>query len=325
MLRPLSSELLFSKNDSEDIRLGERIFALPFSETREVALASLQKAQEPFVMVGYPDDEGIRLNGGRPGAALAPQKMREVLYKTTSALPLNRPLICDLGDLNPESLALPERHLWCAPLIEQALSQNKKWIGLGGGHDYGYSEGHGFLQWAQKGKLRPLVLNFDAHLDVRPYKRLPHSGTPFFRLLEDFRDFGFYEVGLQPQCNSLHHRQWAEKKGAKLFDLASLSHSVTPLLNDLKSWPVGTPCFVSLDIDVFSQSLAPGASASWPMGLELKDFQKIFDFILETFDVKVFGIYEVSPSLDRDHMTSRLAAQLIHHFLFHKPFSLTHG
>ncbi len=62
MFFPTSSELFFSKNDPNDIRLGELFKTLVTQTIKE----------NDIVISGYPDDEGIRLNGGRVGAALAP-------------------------------------------------------------------------------------------------------------------------------------------------------------------------------------------------------------------------------------------------------------
>jgi len=56
-----NSELFFKKNDANDPRLGEVVS----SEVSEYEAAGI-------VIVGCPQDEGVRRNGGRIGAAFAP-------------------------------------------------------------------------------------------------------------------------------------------------------------------------------------------------------------------------------------------------------------
>ena len=55
------------------------------------------------------------------------------------------------------------------------------------------------------------------------------------------------------------------------------------------------PTFLSLDIDVFSSLFAPGASQSWPMGIDPTEFIKLLDVLDKKLDVRMLGIYEVSP------------------------------
>ena len=61
-LIPVSKDLIFSRNDSTDKRLGEFV---QFS-----TIENLKK--DSFCLLGYPDDTGIRMNGGRPGSSEAP-------------------------------------------------------------------------------------------------------------------------------------------------------------------------------------------------------------------------------------------------------------
>jgi formiminoglutamase len=48
--------------------------------------------------------------------------------------------------------------------------------------------------------------------------------------------------------------------------------------------------------------------------LELKEVLKVFNWFTHHFDWKALGIYEVSPPLDFDNLTSKAAALLMHQF-----------
>lgn len=319
-LQPAPTHVFSSRKDPDDLRLGDLTL---FSNQVLSSKNRLMTFQESFVILGYPDDEGIRINGGRPGAALGPDSIRQLFYKTTPTnARTNQNLICDLGNISNSS-ELGLRHQFAQSLTTALFKSQKKVITLGGGHDYGFPDTAAFLeaQFASKEKVKPLIINFDAHLDVRPTDRGLSSGTPFFRLLEayDHRLFDFVEVGIQPQCNSTKHFEYLRKKNIEV-----LFHDQVSVKNLAKTITLGRnkknlrPCFISLDIDAFHSSEAPGCSQSWPLGFKLENFLPVFDFLLAKTNVCGLGIYEVSPPLDFNMNTQRLAALIMHRYLFAK-------
>ena len=46
--------------------------------------------QADFILTGYPDDEGIKLNGGRIGAALAPHEVRKASKNSLGTSPVGQ-------------------------------------------------------------------------------------------------------------------------------------------------------------------------------------------------------------------------------------------
>jgi len=311
---PVDSKLFFSRNDKSDPRLGE--WAKSFSPQNAQEFSQL--ATPSWALLGYPDDEGITLNGGRPGAKEAPHAIRTSFYKMTPSLlnPKTQSLV-DLGNVST-SLPLEERHERGREVIRAALSHGHRTLSLGGGHDYGYADGAGFIDDCLAKKQRPVVINFDAHLDVRPTDKGFHSGTPFHRLLTQYdRQFDFIEVGLQNQCNSLEHLNWAKSKGAQvLLYQDTLELGLKTSLQALVKNFAGRPCFLSVDIDAFSSNEAPGCSQSWATGLHIQDFLPTLKMLQDTLDLRSLAIYEVSPPLDQDNRTSKLAALILHHTIF---------
>jgi formiminoglutamase len=309
---PTSPHLFFSKNDSEDVRLGELF------KPCTLDLEHLQT--DDYVILGYPDDEGIKLNGGRPGASEAPKFIRQFLYKMSlpfRQIPMQKYL--DLGDLEIKD-ELPSRHQFAQQIMNELHQKKAKTLTFGGGHDYGYSDTSAFVKNFLSTDEKPLVINFDAHLDVRPTNLGFNSGTPFYRLLNEFgTQFDFVEVGLQPQCNSVYHRDWALSKGAHLFDLRDLpANSLQSLFENpvLKKIKKSTPVFVSFDIDCLTSSEAGGCSQSWVTGLKMQPCLDFLNHLYKISDCRGLGIYEVSPALDQDFRTSKTAALLAYHFIF---------
>lgn len=325
VLEALDASSRFAKNDLNDLRLGdvlqlnETAFTLDELKSRLTTLRA-----QSFTLVGYPDDDGIHANGGRPGAKLGPARIRHFFSRLTPpAFIANRdnPAIFDLGNV-PIADDLATRHQVARSVADQVHRQNIRPISFGGGHDYGFPDAAAFCQSVLARGERPLVINFDAHLDVRPMNHGITSGTPFFRLLEEFPDIDFVEVGLQSQCNSHTHLEWLKSRGGRYSfeeERHQTKESLTRVLQrETSNFNVAgrRPLFLSVDIDAFSSAIAPGASQSWPTGFQATDFFDCFSWCLKTFDVRGLGIYEVSPPLDVDDRTARLAALIAHRFVF---------
>lgn len=323
LLNSVDPKLLFSRNDPSDRRLGEIVQAQPASKSIESVRSAFSKSAIGTYLVGYPDDEGIRLNGGRPGAKEAPDRIRNYFYRMTPPAFLQESAIAlyDLGNIAVDGRGLESRHELALQVQREVQSHGSRAISLGGGHDYGFPDAAAYCEAAIKRGERPLVINFDAHLDVRPMDKGPTSGTPFFRLLENFPEIDFVELGLQSQCNSKTHAEWLLARGGRI-SFEEERHARGQTLTDTLLGLLGDSAlskrsaFLSIDIDGFTSAVAPGASQSWPTGFEATDFFQCFSWCLHRFDVRAIGIYEVSPALDTDDRTSRLAALIAHRFVF---------
>jgi len=315
--------LFFKRNDPLDPRLGESVIdcASVYASghvTGDVADARVD-TQAAIRIWGYCDDEGIALSGGRVGARFAPPLIRKYLYKMTQDLSQVQ-RIFDFGDLHPGNQSLAARHAAGKTVAANNFSEAGFCLSFGGGHDYGYADGAGFIAAHSKGP-RPFILNIDAHLDVRPSELNFNSGTPFRRLLEDHQgQFNFAELGLQPQCNSQQHADWALSKGAALAWINELRFDgvIKTLQRLTANIKAEDPVWISLDIDAFSESAAPGCSQAWGSGIDFHDFQLILNFLRLNFNLRGLSIYEVSPPLDHGFMTSKLAALCAYYFLHTK-------
>ncbi len=265
-------------------------------------------------IAGYPDDEGIKLNGGRRGAAQAPDLIRSYLYNMTPSFEnKNCGPLYDHGNLNIQQGTLKERHESALTEPTARLLEGHNWVGIGGGHDYGYVEGSAFLTAHPNG----VIVNFDAHFDVRPDTHGISSGTPFYRLYKKHGNFSFLELGIQEHCNSLESYEFVIKNGGQVCTYKDYIKNGLPF-HFLKDIPPDTPCFLSVDIDVFSNSYAPGCSQSWGPGFTPKDYLKHFNWIHQNLNICCLGVYESSPPLDESDKTSKLAAWVIYEYLFRK-------
>src|SRR4051812_28645593 len=102
--KPVDESLFFSRNDVNDQRLGDLVRAADVSD--------LPKPKgNSFVLGGYPDDAGIKINGGRLGASHGPDVIRKYLYKMTPSYLASESAdsLYDIGNLNLNA-ELEDRH-----------------------------------------------------------------------------------------------------------------------------------------------------------------------------------------------------------------------
>src|SRR5215203_5609140 len=164
---PPNPEIFFSKGDLNDPRLGEIV-------TRDPD----RYANADIVILGCPQDEGVRRNNGRVGAASAPNAIREQFYRLT---PFNiKKRIHDAGDVRIEG-SLEDIQDAHTALVTRFLRDGKRVIVLGGGNDISFADGR-----AMGDVFGPdwwIGVNVDSNLDVRADKQR-NSGTPYRDLLD---------------------------------------------------------------------------------------------------------------------------------------------
>lgn len=268
------------------------------------------------VIIGFPSDEGVKRNGGRPGAADAPQVIRKMLYKMTPDAE-NRETFKELiehtnyiGDIQVSGdLDVDQENL--GKVVAGYLEQGIIPIILGGGHETAF--GH-FLGYA-KTELRTAVFNLDAHTDVRPLKNgHAHSGSPFRQALGHKSGCcsTYLAAGLQPYAVAKSHLDYIDHYGGQYYfkDETNVT-SISGLLHAHESERL----MITFDMDAVDQAFAPGVSAPCANGL-LPDLWLTAAYLAGRNDkVTSFDLSEVSPKYDRDGQTGRLAALTIWHFL----------
>lgn len=260
-----------------------------------------------LVLVGFPVDEGVRRNGGRPGAAGGPAALRAALHRLTPDAEHPEPFVAllertrDVGDLVVEDDDLDAAQARLADVVAPHLAAGSFVVVLGGGHETAY--GH-FLAHARLGA--PVrILNWDAHADVRPLRDgRAHSGSPFRQALEHpgGRCARYVVAGLQPHAVSRAHLEYVAAHGAAHF-----GHDVGAEL--LRSLHAGDgPTLVSFDLDAVDRAHAPGVSAPATGGLGVSLWLRAAYLAGRTPSVRGADVVELSPPHDVGGQTAALAA-----------------
>jgi formiminoglutamase len=276
------------------------------------------------VLLGFPQDEGVRRNQGRPGAAAAPAAIRHWLYRLTpwdavKGVNLAALHLLDLGDVRISG-TLEESQQALAEVVAAIVTANSVPIVLGGGHETAY--GH-YLGYVYAGR-EVAIINLDAHLDVRPLvDGQGHSGSPFRQALEHptqpLRGDSYVCLGAQPFAVSREHQAYVQDKGgvirwASRPNVRGLLGSL--FLRESKRLSTGgCSVYVTLDSDIVQQADVPGVSAPNPLGLSGRVVASCAEVIGATAAVSSFDLVEINPSYDRDGQSARWAALTIWHFL----------
>ena len=252
-----------------------------------------------IALIGLPDDTGVSLNNGRPGAKDGPSAFRASLAAMGVANPADWswPTIFDAGDVEVIPGDLHATHDRITEAVESLLELNLFPIAIGGGHDLTFP----FVR-AVANKFGPMNgVYFDPHLDVR---ETDGSGMPFRRLIETKAANALRIHGFDTMSNSVEHVEWFQAHGGRI--------DTTTLPSD--PWPK-VDTFVSLDLDVFDASYAPGVSAMNPAGATPADIARWVHSAGANPDVRCFDIMELSPPHDQSNRTARLAARMFLTFL----------
>ena len=270
-----------------------------------------------LVLLGICNDLGVKENGGRVGAADGPLALRRALGRLSSGVLRTRRL-WDLGDLGPELTADYARLFDLGEsAVSQVIAVGAHVIVVGGGHDCAYATYRGL----RHAGLPPVVVNVDAHLDVRPTHE-PSSGNPFYRMLELGLD-DLTEVGLLGAVNSEAHVAYARAHGVTLsfLDLpATEQDQIDIAIRALRRGAAaGRALQLSIDLDAIQAAHAPGVSWLNPVGLSPIAVRHIVRAAGEC-RTRALDLMELAPALDvgtengRDGVTARLAALLIADF-----------
>ena len=263
-------------------------------------------------LIGFRVDEGVRRNAGRPGAARGPQALRQALGN----LPvLDEPAVFDLGDAGLGAHALEAAQEALAERVAAALRQDCLPVVLGGGHEVAWGTFQGIMR-ARPGILRLLIVNLDAHFDLRVAAQA-NSGTPFRQMQEwsaargrpfNYRVFGISRFAntraLFDRADGLGVRYWLDEA---LQGESGLRSACEQLAEEIRACDA---VYLTICLDVLPGGVAPGVSAPAPLGVPLAGVEALIDEAAGCGKLVAADIAELNPEFDRDGLTARVAARL---------------
>ena len=295
------------RTDSEDGSAGFRWHQVvrPCSAAQDIGKGDT-------VLLGYPNDSGVQANKGRVGASGGPNALRQAMANLPWQLSGQ---IWDQGDSDvADSLDATQRNF--AAQISDLLQRGSTVLGLGGGHDIAWASWQG-LHHAESTK-RTGIINLDAHLDLRCCDEVTSSGTPFRQIAEYSNargiPFQYCCLGVSEASNTQALFNYAEQSGTTVlpdyaFTDAAAIASIAPMLSNIDS------LYVTICMDAFPASSAPGVSAPAAIGVEpaavIRFLRKLSEVVREhNIRWALSDIAELNPTYDKSGKTARLAARM---------------
>ena len=270
------------------------------------------QCRDGVALIGFAVDEGVRRNGGRPGAAAGPKAIRGALAN----MPLlgEAPLydagniVCEDGDLERAQSALGQR-------VAQVIGQGLRPLVLGGGHEVAWGTFQGIAA-AYRSAPRLLIMNLDAHFDLR-HAEQANSGTPFHQIRQWCVGHGWrfdYRVyGISQYANTRALFERAREWGVNywLDEQMQSTQDVTALAAELQASLDGYDAvYLTTCLDVLPGEKAPGVSAPAALGVALPNLERLIDVVRRSEKMVAADIAELNPDKDRDGLTARVAARI---------------
>lgn len=294
------------RKDKEDSDLGSRI--------HQIINDSEQRSD--YSLIGFCCDIGVTNNQGRVGAVNGPNAVRDAL--ANYAWHLDSSLSDDGNIVDIQSLDEGQGNY--AKQMTKSLQQGSFALGIGGGHEIALASFRGLEQYLGDGpKSRIGIINFDAHFDLRNPDPLPSSGTPFRQIAEQCdengMDFNYACIGVAEVANTKSLFTYAKKHQVKyLLDtecqFENIKSVLLPMLKEIDH------LYVTICLDAFPASIAPGVSAPSSLGISPEVVIRTIHWLTQCqskfeFDWKIADIAEMNPNYDIDNRTAKLAARLI--------------
>lgn len=317
--RKTSAETWTGRDDGTDLAVQRWHQRVILVELLHGVMPLLSPGQKGIALIGFSCDEGVRRNGGRVGAKDGPAHFR----KACCNLPVHfskDAVFLDLGDVVCIDQDMEDAQRALAQVVAYALANGYQPFVIGGGHEVAYGHYTGINNYLSK--TRPAdrigIINFDAHFDLRePNEHGTNSGTGFFQIAEDCKvsgkPFRYMPVGIQLNSNTKYLFDTAAGLGVKHIAaegfMAANQEQICVQMEDFIAG--STHIYVTICMDVFSSSFAPGVSAAAFSGL-IPDafFFSCLKSVIASGKVISMDIAECNPVFDQDQRTAKLAAAL---------------
>lgn len=285
---------------------------------QHIKLLSLKEELPDFeqspVLLGFACDEGVVRNKGRKGSAEGPLQLRKILGN----LPIHNGVQkYDVGTINCIGNDLERAQEQLAQAVRIILKHNGFPILLGGGHEILFGHFLGTSNYYNDKNVG--IVNFDAHLDIRkPEQQGPSSGTGFYQVVPKVeakeKDFLYLALGIQRAGNTVELFKRADDLKAEYIfaqDIHTLNlYSLKQKLNRFID-QTDVIC-LTVDLDVFAASIAPGVSAPTAGGIIYDHvFRELFKLLAQHEKVVSLDIAEYNPTYDIDSRTAKLVGQLV--------------
>jgi len=279
------------------------------------------KIDADVAVLGIPYDMGTQY---RSGARFGPRAIREAstLFSfghggaydhedDVTYLPLDKVRIVDAGDADIVHTDTAKSHANAERAVRKILDRGAMPVVLGGDHAVNIPcirafSGHGPIH----------IVQIDAHLDfvdVRHGVREGH-GNPMRRAAEQSHVSGLTQIGI-PNVSSTAREGYEDARARGSTILSVRQARRLGAQGVLEKIPQGARYYVTIDIDGFDPSIAPGTGTPSHGGFLYYEVMEILQGLVKRGSVVGVDLVEVAPAYDPSGITGFLGAQVLLNFI----------
>ena len=280
-------------------------------------VADWQAIDADVAVLGAPYDFGCQW---RSGARFGPRAVREAstlfsfghggaydFEDDVTYLPADGTKIVDIGDADIIHTDTLGSHANIEAGVREILKAGALPVVLGGDHSVNIPCINAF------DSQEPFhLVQIDAHLDFvneRHGVRFGH-GNPMRRAAEKTYVTGLTQLGIRNVSSTAKEGyEDARRMGSDILSVRHLrKHGVEGILERV---PTGKRYYLTIDIDAFDPSIAPGTGTPSHGGFLYYEVLEFLDGLSKRGDIVGVDLVEVAPDYDRTGSTAILAAQVL--------------
>ena len=317
--------VLVNQRDGE-VKLGEKVQVCGHcneADDEATLLASLTLSSAKFVVLGIPEDIGVRANYGIGGTQTAFVAALKALLnmQSNSFLPGDEILVLGHFDIDEpitttiEALRskVSEIDDLVAPMVQKIVAAGKVPIVIGGGHNNAYP----IIKGVAEALNEPInVVNIDAHADLRSTQEGRHSGNGFSfalqaKFLNQYRIFGLHQSYASQHLQSY----MVQNANIKALYFEELVLSPKSFIENWQNFTADlpSPCGLEIDLDSLENVLSSAVS---PSGFSVNAVRKIL--LAPNKNFSYLHICEGATTLangQQDFTTGKTIAYLVSDFV----------
>ena len=283
-------------------------------------VADWDAIEADVAILGAPFDFGTQW---RPGARFGPRAVREAStlfsfghagaydHEDDATYLASDVRIVDLGDADIIHTKTDESHANIAFGVRKILAAGALPVVIGGDHSINIPCINAFSE------QEPVhVIQIDAHLDFVDSRHgvTAGHGNPMRRAIEKPWVSGMTQLGIRNVSSTAKEGyEDARARGSDILSVRQVRRLGLEAV--LARIPVGVRYYVTIDIDAFCPSIAPGTGTPSHGGFLYYDVLEILQGLTQRGQIAGIDLVEVAPAYDPTDSTQILAAQLLLNFI----------